>query len=176
VSRYFYCFTVTVLLLWGALSDDRTGLSFIYAAGSSQHSLSQARVPWNSRPYFTVSDLRLPFSSPLAPVVLLITPRHGPSREHRFQQSLYCSVRIRCSGNLLTSRCLETNVVSEPSVSSGCFSGSTILVSSKYDAIYIYSERERALWRESESEREEIYFVILYLTTFYLSLKHRIVH
>jgi hypothetical protein len=25
--------TVTVLFLWGALSDERTGLSFIYAAG-----------------------------------------------------------------------------------------------------------------------------------------------
>jgi hypothetical protein len=29
-----------------------------------QRSLSRIRVPWDSRPYFTVSDLRLPFSSP----------------------------------------------------------------------------------------------------------------
>jgi hypothetical protein len=25
----YYCLTVTVLLLWGALSDERTGLSFV---------------------------------------------------------------------------------------------------------------------------------------------------
>jgi hypothetical protein len=58
------CLTVTVLFLWGALSDERTGLSFVYAVGSCQRSLSRVRVPWYSRPYFTISDLRLPFSSP----------------------------------------------------------------------------------------------------------------
>jgi hypothetical protein len=57
--------TVTVLFLWGALSDERTGLSFFFfgAAGSCQRSLSLVRVPWDMIPYFTVSDLRLPFSS-----------------------------------------------------------------------------------------------------------------
>jgi hypothetical protein len=39
-------------------------LSFVHAAGPCQRSLSRARVPWYSQPYFTVSDLRLPFSSP----------------------------------------------------------------------------------------------------------------
>jgi hypothetical protein len=52
------------LLMWGALSDERTGLSFIIAAGPSQRSHSRVRVPWDSRPYFTVSDSRLPFLSP----------------------------------------------------------------------------------------------------------------
>jgi hypothetical protein len=61
---FITCVTVTVLFLWGALSDERTGLCFIYAAGPCQRSLSLVRVPWDSRPYFTVSDLRLPFSSP----------------------------------------------------------------------------------------------------------------
>jgi hypothetical protein len=51
--------------MWGALSDERMGLSFVYATGPCQCSLSQVRVPWYSRPYFTVSNLRLPFSSPL---------------------------------------------------------------------------------------------------------------
>jgi hypothetical protein len=60
----YYCLTVTVLLLWGALSDERTGLSITYAAGPCQCSLSRVRVPWGSRPYFTVSDLRLPLSLP----------------------------------------------------------------------------------------------------------------
>jgi hypothetical protein len=49
--------------LWDALSDERTGLCFVYAAGPYQRSLFRIRVPWDSRSYFTVSDLRLPFSS-----------------------------------------------------------------------------------------------------------------
>jgi hypothetical protein len=60
----YYSLAVTVLLLWGALSDERTGLSFVYAAGPRQRSLPWVRVPWHLWPYFTVSDLRLPFSSP----------------------------------------------------------------------------------------------------------------
>jgi hypothetical protein len=59
----YYRLTVTVLLLWGALFDEMTDL-FAYAAGPCQHNLSRVRVPRDSRPYFTVSDLRLPFSSP----------------------------------------------------------------------------------------------------------------
>jgi hypothetical protein len=67
----FYCrteygirLTFTFLIPWGALSDERTGLSFEYAAGPCQRSLSRVLVPWDLRPYFTVSDLRLSFSSP----------------------------------------------------------------------------------------------------------------
>jgi hypothetical protein len=56
--------TVTVLFLWGVLSDERSGLSFVCATGPYQRSLSRVRVPWVLRPYFTVSHLRLPFSSP----------------------------------------------------------------------------------------------------------------
>jgi hypothetical protein len=32
----YYSLTVTVLFLWGALSDERTGLSFVYAAAPRQ--------------------------------------------------------------------------------------------------------------------------------------------
>jgi hypothetical protein len=42
------------LVLWCALSDVRAGLSFVYAAGHCQRSLPRVRVPWDSRPYFTV--------------------------------------------------------------------------------------------------------------------------
>jgi hypothetical protein len=49
--------------MWGAVSDERAGLSFTIAAGARQCSHSRVRVPWDSRPYFIVSDLRLPFSS-----------------------------------------------------------------------------------------------------------------
>jgi hypothetical protein len=61
---FYFCLTVAGLLIWGAPSDERTGLSFAIANGPRQRSHSRVRVPWNSRPYFTVSDLRLPFSSP----------------------------------------------------------------------------------------------------------------
>jgi hypothetical protein len=60
----YYCHTVAGLLIWGALADENTGLSFTVAAGPLQRSYSRVRVPWDSRPYFTVSDLRLPFLSP----------------------------------------------------------------------------------------------------------------
>jgi hypothetical protein len=45
--------------MWGALSEERTGLSFTIAADPRQRSHSRVRVP-----HFTVSDLRVPFSSP----------------------------------------------------------------------------------------------------------------
>jgi hypothetical protein len=64
VSKSFITVWQLGLFLWGALSEERTGLSFVYAAGPCQRSLSRLRVTWYSRPYFTVSDLRLPFSSP----------------------------------------------------------------------------------------------------------------
>jgi hypothetical protein len=60
----YYCLAIRVLFLWGALSDEWTGLSVVYAAGPCQCSLSWVRVPWDSRTYFTVSGLRLLFPSP----------------------------------------------------------------------------------------------------------------
>jgi hypothetical protein len=60
----YYSFTVTVLFLWVALSDERIVLFFIYAAVPCQRSPSRVRVPYVSWPNVTLSDLRLPFSSP----------------------------------------------------------------------------------------------------------------
>jgi hypothetical protein len=111
----YYCLTVRILFLWGALSDERTGLSFVYAAGPCQRSVFLIRVPWYSRPYFTLSDLRLPFSSPPTTrrvtvgvfdprlhkstrlkwlTALVITSRHGPHRKHHFSVALYGRLRI----------------------------------------------------------------------------------
>jgi hypothetical protein len=59
-----YCLTVAGLLIWGALSDERTGLPFAIATCPRQRSHFRVRVPRDSWPYFTVSDSRLPFSSP----------------------------------------------------------------------------------------------------------------
>jgi hypothetical protein len=64
MTRYLLLFDSYGIVLWGALSDERTGLSFVYAAGPRQRSLSRVRVHWNSWPNFTVSNLRFPFSSP----------------------------------------------------------------------------------------------------------------
>jgi hypothetical protein len=50
----YYCQTFAGLLIWGVLSDERTDLSFAIATGSGQRSHSRVRVPWDSRPYFTV--------------------------------------------------------------------------------------------------------------------------
>jgi hypothetical protein len=60
----YYCHTVAGLLMWSALSDERTGLSFIIADGPRQCSHSRVRIPWYSRPYFTVSDPGRPLSFP----------------------------------------------------------------------------------------------------------------
>jgi hypothetical protein len=61
---FYYSQTVANLLIWGAFSDESMGLSFTIAAGPRQRSHSWVRVPWDSRPYFLVSDLRLSFLSP----------------------------------------------------------------------------------------------------------------
>jgi hypothetical protein len=51
--------------MWGALSDEKTGLSFTIAAGPRQRSHFRVRVPWDSWPYFTLWDSRLSFLLPL---------------------------------------------------------------------------------------------------------------
>jgi hypothetical protein len=57
--------------MWSALSDERTVLSFTIAASSRQGSHSRVQVPWDLQLYFTVSDSRLPFSSP--PTTRMVT-------------------------------------------------------------------------------------------------------
>jgi hypothetical protein len=66
VSRpdFYYCQTVAGLLMWDAVYDEMTGLSFRIAPGPRQRCHFQARVLWDSWPYLTASDSRLPFSSP----------------------------------------------------------------------------------------------------------------
>jgi hypothetical protein len=60
---FYYCQTVSVLWMWGALSDKRMGLSFTILTGRRQRSHFWIRVPWDSWLYFTSSDSRLPFLS-----------------------------------------------------------------------------------------------------------------
>jgi hypothetical protein len=78
---FYYCQTAAGLLLWGALSDDRKGLSFTISAGPRQRNHSGVRVPWDSRQYFTVSDLSLLFLSP--PTTLRATVEVFNPASHR---------------------------------------------------------------------------------------------
>jgi hypothetical protein len=55
---FYYSQTVAGLLMWGALSDERTGLSFTIASGFRQRIRSRIRVPWDSRPYILLSQIR----------------------------------------------------------------------------------------------------------------------
>jgi hypothetical protein len=55
-TDFYFCQTVASLFIWDALSDERTGQSFRIAPSPRQLSHFRVRVPWDSWPYFTVSD------------------------------------------------------------------------------------------------------------------------
>jgi hypothetical protein len=66
-----------------------TGLSYTIAAGPRQRSHSRIRVPWDSRPHVTLSDLRLPFSS--FPTTRRATCRYStPPPPHCQRAFLHC--------------------------------------------------------------------------------------
>jgi hypothetical protein len=75
--EFFYCWTVADLMMWGALSDVRTGLSFIITAGPRQRSHSRVRVRRDLWPHFTVSDSRL--SQPGGPGPRIYIPQEQDS-------------------------------------------------------------------------------------------------
>jgi hypothetical protein len=64
--------------MWGALSDERTGLPFTFAAGPRQCSHSQVRVQRDSRPYLTVSDSMLPQPGGPGPRIYISQKQGGP--------------------------------------------------------------------------------------------------
>jgi hypothetical protein len=45
---FYYCQAVDSLMMWDALSDERTGLSFTIAPGPCQRRHFRVRVPWDS--------------------------------------------------------------------------------------------------------------------------------
>jgi hypothetical protein len=59
-SLWLFFWQFQVLLMWGALSDEKSGLYFSIFAGHRQRSLSQIWVPRDRWSYFIVSILRLP--------------------------------------------------------------------------------------------------------------------
>jgi hypothetical protein len=75
---FYCCQTVAGLLIWGALSDERTGLPFTVAADPRQRSHSRVRVPGDSWPYFTVSGSRLPQPGGPGPCIYIPPEEGGP--------------------------------------------------------------------------------------------------
>jgi hypothetical protein len=59
-QNFFLNWTPTVIILINILSSERMGLSFKISDAPRQRIHSRVRVLWDSRPYFTVSDWRLP--------------------------------------------------------------------------------------------------------------------
>jgi hypothetical protein len=75
---FYYWQTVSGFLMWGAVSDERAGLSFTTAAGPRQRSHSRVRVLWDSWPYFTVSDSWLPKPGRPGPRIYIPQEQGGP--------------------------------------------------------------------------------------------------
>jgi hypothetical protein len=104
--NFYYCQTIAGLLMWGALSDERTGLPFTIAAGSRQRSYSWVRVSRDSWPYFTVSDSRLPQLWGPGPRIYIpqeqggpvIAPGTGFPFRHLLRLARLCDSRIWCPG------------------------------------------------------------------------------
>jgi hypothetical protein len=94
----FYSYqTAAGLLLWGAISGERTGLSFTLAPGPRQCSNFRVRVPWESWSYFTVSDSRLPYSSPPTTCRVTVKVFDPPPYGSLNHESIICP-SIRTSG------------------------------------------------------------------------------
>jgi hypothetical protein len=102
--HFYYCQTVVCLLMWGAVSDERTGVSFTIAHGPRQRIHSRIRVPWDSWPYITVSDSRLPFRRLLW--LEGLRWRYSPPS----LRGLLCCLCMRCHGN--HSNSVVTNLLS----------------------------------------------------------------
>jgi hypothetical protein len=64
---FFYCQIIASLLMWGAFSGERMGLSFAIAPGPRQRSSVRVRVPWYSWPFrrlLRLAGLRWRYSTP----------------------------------------------------------------------------------------------------------------
>jgi hypothetical protein len=64
--------------MWGALSDESTGLSFTIAAGPRQRSHSRVRVSRDLWSYFTASGSRLPQPGGPGPRIYIPQEQSGP--------------------------------------------------------------------------------------------------
>jgi hypothetical protein len=138
VSKYwcrapdYYCLTVTVLFLWGALSNERAGLSFVYDAGPCQRSLSRVRVllgltiifyclrfetslfvaSYDSQGHGKGIGPRLHTSvNSFIQIVVIITYRHGPHRKHSFSIVVVQLLQLPSNGNVFIQPLTRKGVV-----------------------------------------------------------------
>jgi hypothetical protein len=74
----FLLMSVVGLLMYGALSDERTGLSFTVVAGPCHRNHSQIRLTRDSLPYFTVSHSWLPQPGAPGPRIYIPQEQGGP--------------------------------------------------------------------------------------------------
>jgi hypothetical protein len=159
----YYSLTVTVLFLWGACSDERTGLSFVYAAGP-QRSLS---LRFETSLFVASYDSQGPgggigprlHTGVKRPLLFPVSLRRGQCRKHNSTAgdtentshviAKHCwgvtSLRMRkLHGSVFTE--LETGFITllfyccvRVLVRNGCFFGSTALACSKYATIFIFT-------------------------------------
>jgi hypothetical protein len=148
-------------MMWGALSDERVGLSFTIAAGPRQGSLSRVQIPQGSWPYFAVSHSRPPNLEGQVPV--FISPRTRVARLYPqalgsfFVASYNCRAMVEVFVPASTREIwtLKWTVVSEwvtlrPTVSRPVYLGAKH-PSGAYDQIFITVRQLRACWNGSPS-------------------------
>jgi hypothetical protein len=167
-----------------------TSRSLVTASNSGDSSAFALKPFLNGGSLHTASFLhRFPYRTDLVvPVIFLITPRHGPRRQHRFSVACVsvtagtyfpsrflaaadysCFLRIYCLATdvvrcLFRVRYLERNVVSQPFTSNGYFSGSTVLALSKYATIFIFqSDGDHFLFITVRHVKIEIHLYIHFL-------------
>jgi hypothetical protein len=88
-------------------------LAFTIAAGPRQRIHSRVRVPWDSRPYFTVSDSRLPFSSP--PTTRRATVEvFNPASTREYFTTIKVKVKVKVTLRLTASQSVSLGVKPHP--------------------------------------------------------------
>jgi hypothetical protein len=87
MTRYLLLFDSYGIVFLGRPLWRKGSLAFVYAVGPRQRSLYGVRLPWDSWPYFTVSDLRLPFSSPHTTRRVMVEVFEPASKQVPLQQS-----------------------------------------------------------------------------------------
>jgi hypothetical protein len=107
----YYCHTVAGLFVKGALSDERKGLSFTFAAGPRQLSHFRVRVPWDYsgsiRPRLQTGERVLSFITSGEPnrdhhleqlvVILLLFVSTKQRRSHCWMRNIDNVFMKRCS-------------------------------------------------------------------------------